>query len=78
LNSPLRDMIDVRRPGESCIKGHPQITSYFVPFESFREKCYWSALDKAQSGTREDDRGTLRDINDDYSFTLPPLKVFEV
>jgi len=48
------------------------------PFDCFPEECYWSGLDKAPSGTREDYRGALRDINGNSPFTQPPLKVVEV
>jgi hypothetical protein len=41
-------------------------------------KCYWSGLDEAPSGKREDYRGALRDINVDSPFTQPPLKVVEI
>jgi len=68
----------VRRPGESLIYGHPQITSSVDPFDWFPEECYWSGLNKAPSGTREDYHGALRDINGDSPFTQPPLKVVEV
>jgi hypothetical protein len=44
----------------------------------FPEECYWSGLDETPSGTREDYRGALRDINGDSPFTHPPLKVAEV
>jgi len=37
-----------------------------------------SGLDEAPSGTREDYRSALRDINGDSPFTQPPLKVVEV
>jgi hypothetical protein len=33
---------------------------------------------KVPSGTREDYRGALREINDDSAFTQPPLKIVEV
>ena len=42
------------------------------------KKCYWSGLNEAPSGTREDDRGALRDINGYSPFTLPTLMVVEV
>jgi len=45
--------------------GSPQITSSVDPFDWFHEECYWSGLDKASSGTRDDNRGALRDINGD-------------
>jgi len=35
-------------------------------------------LDKAPSGTREDYRGALRDINGDSPFTPPPFKVVDL
>jgi hypothetical protein len=44
----------------------------------FPEECYWSVLDEKPSGTREDFRGALGDINGDSPFTQPPLKVVEV
>jgi len=47
-------------------------------YDWFTEECYWSALDKAPSGTREDYRGAFRDINGDSPFTQPPMKVVEV
>jgi len=78
LSSPFPNLIDVRRAGESCIKGHPQIMSCFDPLDWFPKECYWSGLDEAPSGTREDYRGTLRDINGDSPFTQAPLKVVEV
>jgi len=56
----------------------PQIKSSVDPFDWFPEECYWSGLDKALSGTREDDRGALKNINGDSQFTQPPLKDVEV
>jgi hypothetical protein len=44
----------------------------------FPEQCDWPGLDEAPSGTRENDRGALSDINDDSPFTQPPLKIIEV
>jgi hypothetical protein len=44
----------------------------------FPEECYWSGLDEAPSGTREDYRGALSDINGDSPFTQPLLKITEV
>jgi hypothetical protein len=41
------------------------------------EKCYWSGLNEALSGQRED-RGALRDVDGDSLVTQPPLKVVEV
>jgi len=35
-------------------------------------------LEEAPSGTHEDYRGTLRDINGDPPFTSTPLKIVEV
>ena len=55
-----------------------QITNCFDPLDWFPEQCYWSRLDKAPSGKREDYRGGLRDINGDSPFTQPPLKFAEV
>ena len=40
-------------------------------------KSYWLGLDEAPSGTREDYRGALGDINGDSPFIQPPLKVVE-
>ena len=42
------------------------------------EECYWSRLDEASSGMREDYRGALRHINADSAFSQPPLKVIEI
>ena len=39
--------------------------SYVDPLDWFPEEYYWSGLDEAPSGTREDYRGALRDINVD-------------
>ena len=78
LSSPLPGPIDVRRRGESCIYGHPQITGCVDPLEWFPEKCYWSGLDEAPSSMREDYRGALRNINGDSLFTQPPLQIIEV
>ena len=58
--------------------GSTPITSYFDPFDWFPEECYWSGLDEAPSGTREDYRGARRDINGDSPFIQPPLKVVEL
>jgi hypothetical protein len=55
-----------------------QITSSVDPFDWFPEQCYWSGLDEAPSGKREDYRGALRHINGDSPFGQPPLKVVEV
>jgi len=47
----------------------PQITNCFDPFDWFPEERYWSGLDEAPSGTREDYRDALRDINGVSTFT---------
>jgi hypothetical protein len=44
----------------------------------FPEERYWSRLDELPSGTREDYRGALGDINGDSPFIQPPLKVVQV
>jgi hypothetical protein len=62
LGSSLPDLVDVTRPDELCIWGHPQVPSCVDPLDRFPEKRYWSGLDEALSGTSEDDRGALRDI----------------
>ena len=41
-------------------------------------KSYWSGLDEAPSGTREDYRGALGHISGDSPVTQPPLKVVEI
>jgi len=46
--------------------------------DRFLEECYWSGLDEEPSGTREDYRGALRDIDDDSTFTQLLLKVVQV
>jgi hypothetical protein len=56
----------------------PPITSSVDQLDWFAEECYWSGLDELLSSTREDYRGTLRDINGDSPFTQPPLKVVEL
>ena len=43
-----------------------------------RKKCYWSGLEEASSGTRQDNRGAHRDINGDSPLTQPPLKIVEL
>jgi hypothetical protein len=43
------------------------------PLDWFSEECYWSGLNEAQSGMREDYRGAVRDINGDSPFTQPLL-----
>jgi hypothetical protein len=48
------------------------------PFDWFPEQCNWSGLDEAPSGTREDYRGALEDINGDSPFSQHPLKFVEV
>jgi len=58
--------------------GSPPDTISVDPFDWFPEEYYWSGLDKAPSGMREDYRGALRDINGDSPFTRPLLKVVEV
>ena len=58
--------------------GLPQITSSVDPFDWFPEECYRSGLNEALSGTREDDHGALGNINGDFPFTQPLLKVVEV
>jgi hypothetical protein len=78
LSSFLSELIDVRRPGESCMYGHPQITSCFDPLDWFLEECYWSRLNETPSTTLENYRRSLRDINGDFPFTQPQLKVVEV
>jgi hypothetical protein len=47
-------------------------------FDWFPEVCCWPGLHEASSGTREDNRGALRNIDGDSTFTQPPLKVIEV
>jgi len=71
-------MIDVRRPVESNVCGHLQITSRVDPFDWFPEDCYWSGLDEAPSGTFEIYRGALSDIKGDSQFTQSPLTFVEV
>ena len=44
----------------------------------FPEECYWSGLDEAPSGTRENHRAALGNIYGDSPFAQPPLKVVEV
>jgi len=78
LSSPLPHLIDVRRPGESCIEDYPQIKSSLDPFIWFPEECYRSGLNQAPSSTREDNRGAFGNINGDSPFTQPPLKIVEV
>ena len=56
----------------------PQITSSFDPLDWFPEECYWSGLDEAPSGKRDDYSFALRYINGDSPFAQPPLKVIEV
>ena len=48
------------------------------PFNCFPEDRYCSWMDKATYDTREDYRGVLRDINGDFPFSQPPLKVDKV
>jgi len=62
----------------SCIEGYSQITSCVDPLDWLREVGYWSGLDEAPSGMREDNRGALRDFNVNYPSTQPPFKVLEV
>ena len=54
------------------------MTSRVDPFVWFLKECYWSGLDEAPSGTREDYRGALRHANGDSPFTQLLLKVVEV
>ena len=65
-------------PGETLIIGYPQITSGVDPFDWFYEECNWSGLDYAPSDTRDYNRGALRHINDEFTFTQPPLKDIEI
>ena len=58
--------------------GSPQITSSVDPLNWFPEEIYWSGLDKALSGTRENYRGAFTDFNGDSPFTQQPLKVVEL
>jgi hypothetical protein len=44
----------------------------------FPEKCYWSGLDEAPSGTLGNYHGDLTDINGDSQLTQTPLKLFKV
>ena len=44
------------------VYGHPQITSSGDPFDWFPEECYWSWLDEAPLGTREDYRVLLETL----------------
>jgi len=46
--------------------------------DGFTEECYWSGLDEAPSGMREDYSGVLTDINGDSPFTPPPLKIVDL
>ena len=55
-----------------------QITSNIDPFDCFPEQCYWSGLDEAPAGTREDYRGVLRDIIGDSPFIQLQSKVLEL
>jgi hypothetical protein len=53
LGSPLTKLIDVMRPGESCIKRHTPISGCVNPFDWFPEQCYYSGLNEGPSGTSE-------------------------
>ena len=76
-SSFLPDIFDERRPVESCIESHRQVTSCVDPLDRFTEKRYWSGLDEALSGPRENYSGALRDINGNSPFTQS-LKVVYV
>ena len=56
----------------------PKLASCVDPLDWFPDKCYWSRLDEAPSGTRENYRGALRDINGYSPFTQSPLKIVKV
>jgi len=58
--------------------GLPLDNEYCRPIDWFPEECYWSGMDESPSGTGEDYRGALRDINGDSPFTQPPLKVIDI
>jgi len=62
----------------SFICGYPQITSSIDQLDRFLKEFYWSRLDEEPPGTREIYRVALRDINDDSSFTQPPLNFFDL
>jgi hypothetical protein len=55
--------------------GSPHIRGCFDPLDWYLEECYCSGLNETPSGTLEDYRGALRDINGDSAFTQPLLKV---
>jgi hypothetical protein len=42
------------------------------------DKCYWSGLDEAPSGTREYHRAALGNVYGDSPFAQTPLKFVEV
>jgi hypothetical protein len=44
----------------------------------FAEESYWSGLNDAATGSREDHRGALRDVDGNSPYTQPPLKVTEI
>jgi hypothetical protein len=59
----------------SRVLGSPTDNKLCRSLNWFPEERYWSRLDEASTGTREDYRGALREINGDSPFTRPPLKV---
>ena len=59
--------------------GHPNITTCVDLLDWFPEKCYWSGLGVAPSGTGEDYCGAVRGINGDIPLNQPPsMKIVEV
>ena len=57
----LSHLIDMFRPGEPFIKGHPKITGVIDPLDWLPEQLYRSALRHAPTGFGEEHVGALRD-----------------
>jgi hypothetical protein len=46
-------------------------------FDLFHEECYWSKLDESPSGTPENYRGALRDINGNSPNVQKTMKIVQ-
>ena len=67
----LSHLMDMFRPGEPFIEGHPKIKGIINPLDWLPEELYCSGFRDAPTGLGEERRRALRDIYDDPPFTQP-------
>jgi len=68
----------MRQPVQQCFEDHPQVTVGVDTVDWFPEELYCSGFREAPTGLYEEHRISLRYIDDDPSFSQPPLEVVEI